>query len=49
MPEALRRLAVRLELPDYDFRLFDSCTLVRMHTDGTDTTVGIDSGGFIEQ
>ncbi|WP_329564962.1 DUF6879 family protein [Streptomyces sp. NBC_01361] len=35
-----RAEAVRIELPDYDFWLFDSRTLVRMHIDDTDTTVG---------
>ncbi|MFF1690746.1 DUF6879 family protein [Streptomyces sp. NPDC058254] len=37
-----RAEAVRLELPDYDFWLFDSRTLVRMHIDDTDTTVGVE-------
>ncbi|MFE4778221.1 DUF6879 family protein [Streptomyces sp. NPDC056713] len=37
-----RAEAVRLDLPDYDFWLFDSRTLVRMHIDDTDTTVGVE-------
>ncbi|MCX4649516.1 MULTISPECIES: DUF6879 family protein [unclassified Streptomyces] len=37
-----RSEAVRLELPDDDFWLFDSRTLVRMHIDDTDTTVGVE-------
>lgn len=31
-----------LGLPDWDFWLFDSRTLVRMHIDETDTTVGVE-------
>lgn len=34
--------AVRLGLPDFDFWLFDSSALVRMHIDETDTTVGVE-------
>ncbi|MFE7108375.1 DUF6879 family protein [Streptomyces sp. NPDC057600] len=34
--------AERLALPGYDFWLFDSCTLVRMHIDDTDTTLGVE-------
>lgn len=34
--------AERLELPDFDHWLFDSRTLVRMHIDDTDTTVGVE-------
>lgn len=34
--------AVRLELPDYDFWLFDSRTLVRFHIDGQDVTTGVE-------
>lgn len=37
-----RSEAERLGLPDYDLWLFDSRTLVRMHIDGTDTTVGVE-------
>ncbi|MFB8000128.1 DUF6879 family protein [Streptomyces sp. NPDC056002] len=37
-----RAEAARLDLPDYDFWLFDSRTLVRMHIDDTDTTVGVE-------
>lgn len=34
--------AERFGLPDYDFWLFDSHTLVRMHIDDTDTTTGVE-------
>ncbi|MEV0963248.1 DUF6879 family protein [Streptomyces sp. NPDC049910] len=34
--------ARRLAVPDFDFWLFDSRTLVRMHIDDTDTTVGVE-------
>ncbi|GFH36648.1 DUF6879 family protein [Streptomyces pacificus] len=34
--------AVRLALPGYDFWLFDSQAMVRMHIDDTDTTVGVE-------
>ncbi|TLQ43495.1 DUF6879 family protein [Streptomyces marianii] len=34
--------AERLSLPDWDFWLFDSRTLVRMHIDATDTTIGVE-------
>ncbi|MFD0150932.1 DUF6879 family protein [Streptomyces sp. NPDC055721] len=37
-----RAAAERLGLPDWDFWLFDSRTLVRMHIDNTDTTVGVE-------
>jgi hypothetical protein len=37
-----RSEAVRLLLPGFDFWLFDSRTLVRMHIDTTDTTVGVE-------
>lgn len=37
-----RAEAVRLALPDFDFWLFDSQTLVRMHIDDTDTTMGVE-------
>ncbi|MEU2111810.1 DUF6879 family protein [Streptomyces sp. NPDC019507] len=37
-----RARAEQLELPDWDFWLFDSRTLVRMHIDDTDTTVGVE-------
>ncbi len=37
-----RAEAGRLELPDTDFWLFDSRTLVRMHIDTTDTTIGVE-------
>lgn len=37
-----RSEAVRLGLPDFDLWLFDSHTLVRMHIDDTDTTVGVE-------
>nr|WP_202450323.1 DUF6879 family protein [Streptomyces sp. SID4917] len=37
-----RAQAERLELPDYDLWLFDSRTLVRMHIDETDTTIGVE-------
>lgn len=38
----VRAEAERLGLPDWDFWLFDSRTLVRMHIDDTDTTVGVE-------
>lgn len=34
--------AERLQLPDHDLWLFDSRTLVRMHIDHTDTTIGVE-------
>jgi hypothetical protein len=37
-----RSEAVRLNLPDYDLWLFDSRTLVRMHMDDTDATMGVE-------
>ncbi|MEV3847909.1 DUF6879 family protein [Streptomyces microflavus] len=37
-----RFVAESVGLPDYDFWLFDSHTLVRMHIDDTDTTVGVE-------
>ncbi|WP_381802133.1 DUF6879 family protein [Streptomyces niveus] len=37
-----RTEAERLELPDYDLWLFDSRTLVRMHIDESDTTIGVE-------
>ncbi|MFF0064853.1 DUF6879 family protein [Streptomyces sp. NPDC005279] len=37
-----RATAERLELPDFDLWLFDSRTLVRMHIDDTDTTIGVE-------
>lgn len=37
-----RAEAARLGLPDWDFWLFDSRTLVRMHIDDTDTTTGVE-------
>lgn len=37
-----RAEAKRLGLPDWDFWLFDSRTLVRMHIDDTDTTIGVE-------
>ncbi|MER5629495.1 DUF6879 family protein [Streptomyces nitrosporeus] len=37
-----RAAAERLALPDYDLWLFDSRTLVRMHIDDTDLTVGVE-------
>lgn len=37
-----RAKAMQLGLPDYDFWLFDSRTLVRMHIDDTDTTIGVE-------
>ncbi|WP_418957241.1 DUF6879 family protein [Streptomyces tritici] len=37
-----RAEAERLGLPDWDFWLFDSRTLVRMHIDATDTTIGVE-------
>ncbi|BAU84115.1 hypothetical protein SLA_3201 [Streptomyces laurentii] len=37
-----RAEAEELELPEWDFWLFDSRTLVRMHIDETDTTVGVE-------
>ncbi|MFE7778048.1 DUF6879 family protein [Streptomyces sp. NPDC057445] len=37
-----RAEAERLELPDFDLWLFDSRTLVRMHIDDTDTTIGVE-------
>lgn len=37
-----RAEAVRLELPDYDFWLFDSRTLVRFHIDDQDVTTGVE-------
>ncbi|MFF8533758.1 DUF6879 family protein [Streptomyces sp. NPDC015532] len=37
-----RSEAVRIGLPDWDFWLFDSRTLVRMHIDDTDTTIGVE-------
>ncbi|WP_236244515.1 DUF6879 family protein [Streptomyces sp. CC210A] len=36
-----RAEAERLALPDWDFWLFDSRVLVRMHIDATDTTIGV--------
>ncbi|MFI6084241.1 DUF6879 family protein [Streptomyces sp. NPDC051217] len=45
-PEDIRVIAraeaERLELPDYDLWLFDSRTLVRMHIDESDTTIGVE-------
>ncbi|MFE4591912.1 DUF6879 family protein [Streptomyces laurentii] len=38
----VRPEAERVGLPDYDFWLFDSTTLVRMHIDDTDTTIGVE-------
>ncbi|MFD5508173.1 DUF6879 family protein [Streptomyces sp. NPDC127051] len=37
-----RAEAVRLELPGYDFWLFDSQTLVRFHIDEQDVTTGVE-------
>ena len=37
-----RAQAEELGLPDYDLWLFDSHTLVRMHIDDTDTTIGVE-------
>lgn len=37
-----RFVAESVGLPDHDFWLFDSHTLVRMHIDDTDTTVGVE-------
>ncbi|KJY18392.1 MULTISPECIES: DUF6879 family protein [unclassified Streptomyces] len=37
-----RAEAVRLELPAYDFWLFDSRTLVRFHIDDEDVTTGVE-------
>jgi hypothetical protein len=37
-----RAEAAQLGLPDWDFWLFDSRHLVRMHIDGTDTTTGVE-------
>ncbi|WP_327323740.1 hypothetical protein OG735_15400 [Streptomyces sp. NBC_01210] len=37
-----RSEAKRLGLPDFDLWLFDSRTLVRMHIDDTDTTIGVE-------
>ncbi|WP_371588267.1 DUF6879 family protein [Streptomyces virginiae] len=37
-----RAEAVRLELPAYDFWLFDSRTLVRFHIDDQDVTTGVE-------
>ncbi|WP_435285881.1 DUF6879 family protein [Streptomyces bacillaris] len=37
-----RAVAQSVSLPDHDFWLFDSCTLVRMHIDDTDTTIGVE-------
>ncbi|QHY96541.1 hypothetical protein SSPS47_15605 [Streptomyces sp. S4.7] len=37
-----RAEAEHLELPDYDLWLFDSRTLVRMHIDGSETTIGVE-------
>uniref|UniRef100_A0AAU2H096 DUF6879 domain-containing protein n=1 Tax=Streptomyces sp. NBC_00060 TaxID=2975636 RepID=A0AAU2H096_9ACTN len=37
-----RSLAGQLELPGYDFWLFDSSTLVLMHIDESDTTIGVE-------
>ncbi|MEU3470972.1 DUF6879 family protein [Streptomyces sp. NPDC006687] len=37
-----RSEAVRLELPDYDFWLFDSRILVRFHIDEADVTTGVE-------
>ena len=37
-----RAQAEALGLPDWDFWLFDSHTLVRMHIDDTDTTIGVE-------
>jgi hypothetical protein len=37
-----RAVAEQLELPDYDLWLFDSRTLVHMHIDETDTTIGVE-------
>ncbi|WP_405489087.1 DUF6879 family protein [Streptomyces sp. NBC_00096] len=34
--------AVRLDLPEYDFWLFDSQTLVRFHIDEQDVTTGVE-------
>lgn len=38
-----RAEAERLGLPDWDFWLFDSRTLIRMHIDDTDTTIGVEA------
>ncbi|MFD7064405.1 DUF6879 family protein [Streptomyces sp. NPDC059906] len=38
----LRSEALALGLPNWDFWLFDSRTLVRMHIDDTDTTTGVE-------
>lgn len=37
-----RVVAKSVDLPDYDFWLFDSRILARMHIDDTDTTVGVE-------
>ncbi|MCB5166038.1 hypothetical protein LG634_14480 [Streptomyces bambusae] len=37
-----RAEAEELELPDFDFWLFDSRTLVRFHIDADDTTTGVE-------
>ncbi|MET3985405.1 DUF6879 family protein [Streptomyces sp. PvR034] len=37
-----RSEAVRLELPEYDFWLFDSRTVVRFHIDDQDVTTGVE-------
>ncbi|MFE0727056.1 DUF6879 family protein [Streptomyces antibioticus] len=37
-----RSKALALDLPDWDFWLFDSRTLVRMHIDDTETTTGVE-------
>ncbi|QYA93997.1 hypothetical protein KZO11_09890 [Streptomyces anulatus] len=37
-----RVVAQSVDLPDYDFWLFDSRILARMHIDDTDTTVGVE-------
>ncbi|MFF3690700.1 DUF6879 family protein [Streptomyces sp. NPDC002187] len=37
-----RHQAEELRLPGFDFWLFDSRTLVRMHIDDTDTTIGVE-------
>ncbi|MFD4135536.1 DUF6879 family protein [Streptomyces goshikiensis] len=37
-----RAEAARLQLPDYDFWLFDSQTLVRFHIDDQDVTIGVE-------
>ncbi|WP_329220298.1 DUF6879 family protein [Streptomyces microflavus] len=37
-----RTVAESVNLPDHDFWLFDSRTLVRMHIDDTDTTTGVE-------